>query len=162
MPRKYGICLLTVIVVILLDQWTKISIHSTMSLYESRLVIKDLLNITFIMNTGAAFGFLAQATPLFRSFFFMGTTIIAVSLIIYYLVKSSNDQPVLIFALSLIMGGALGNVIDRLRFGAVVDFIDVHWKTHHWPAFNVADSAITVGAVLMILTMLKNRPEEGD
>jgi len=159
--NKYLICLLTVISVIILDQWSKIYISSALPLYNSRAIIEGLLSITHVMNKGAAFGFLAQATPLFRAIFFMLVTIAAIILIFYYMLKSRADQPGLVFALSLILGGALGNMIDRLRFGAVVDFVDVYWKTYHWPAFNVADSAISLGAVLMIVEMWKRRKDEG-
>lgn len=155
MRKKYLICFLIVMSIILLDQWFKAYICSTMHLHDSRMVIENLLNITYIMNAGAAFGFLAQAPPLFRSLFFAFATIAASGLILYYLAKSRDDEPILVLALSLILGGALGNLIDRLRFGAVVDFIDVYWKAYHWPAFNVADSAISLGAMLMILQLLK-------
>jgi signal peptidase II len=86
--------------------------------------------------------------------------LLAIGMIIYYLVKSRTDQPRLVFALSLILSGALGNLIDRLRFGEVIDFIDVYFRSHHWPAFNVADAAISVGAMIMILEMVKHRKDD--
>lgn len=109
------------------------------------------------MNPGAAFGFLANASETFRYIFFTGITVLAAGLIIYYLVKSNPRNLLLSAALTLIFGGAVGNLIDRLRFGAVVDFLDVYIGGAHWPAFNVADSAITVGAILMIWEMILNR-----
>lgn len=155
MRKKYLIFIAVVVSVVFFDQWTKAYVCSAMHLYDSQVVIENLLSITYIMNAGAAFGFLAQAPPLFRSLFFNLAALAAMGLIIYYLRKSRDDEPLLILALSLILGGALGNLIDRLRFGAVVDFIDVYWKTYHWPAFNVADAAISLGAMLMILEILK-------
>jgi signal peptidase II len=158
--NKYVIFFLTVIIVTLLDQMTKAFIHATMSLYSSWVVIDGFLSITYVRNPGAAFGFLAHASPLFRSIFFVLVTLLAIGMIIYYLVKSRTDQPRLVFALSLILSGALGNLIDRLRFGEVIDFIDVYFRSHHWPAFNVADAAISVGAMIMILEMVKHRKDD--
>jgi len=158
--NKYVIFFLTVITVTLLDQLTKAFIHTTMSLYSSRVVIDGFLSITYVRNPGAAFGFLAQASPLFRSIFFVLVTLLAIGMIVYYLVKSRADQPGLVFALSLILSGALGNLIDRLRFGEVIDFIDVYLSSHHWPAFNVADAAISLGALIMILQMVRQRTEK--
>ncbi len=155
MRKKHLIFIAIVVSVVFLDQWTKAHICSAMRLYDSQVVIENLLSITYIMNAGAAFGFLAQAPPLFRSLFFNSAAFAAMGLIVYYLMRSRDDKPLLILAFSLILGGALGNSIDRLRFGAVVDFIDVHWKTYHWPAFNVADAAISLGAMLMVLEILK-------
>jgi signal peptidase II len=94
-----------------------------------------------------------------RFVFFIAITVLAVGLILYYVVKSEEGEPRLILALALILGGALGNLIDRVRFGEVVDFIDVYFKTYHWPAFNIADSAISLGAFFMLLEML-NRGKE--
>ena len=148
------------ITVTLLDQLTKAFIHAAMSLYSSWVVIDGFLSITYVRNPGAAFGFLAQASPLFRSIFFVLVTLLAIGMILYYLVKSRADQPGLVFALSLVLSGALGNLIDRLRFGEVVDFIDVYFRSHHWPAFNVADAAISVGAMIMILEMVKHRGDD--
>lgn len=155
MRKKYLICLVIVLSIILFDQLSKAYICATMQFYDSRMIIENLVNITYIMNAGAAFGFLAQEPPLFRSLFFALATVAAVGLIIFHLLKSRDDEPLLVWALSLILGGALGNLIDRVRFGAVVDFIDVYWKTYHWPAFNVADSAISLGAMLMIWELLQ-------
>jgi signal peptidase II len=150
-----------VAVVVLLDLITKAYIDSNMSLYESVVVIGGFLNITYVRNPGAAFSFLASASPGFRSVFFLTVTILAIILVLYYIAKSKTDEPVMIFALSLILSGALGNFIDRVRLGEVIDFIDVHLGDYHWPAFNVADSAITVGAFIMLFALFK-RPKEHD
>jgi signal peptidase II len=141
-------------VVIALDQITKTAISSRFVMHESYAVINGLFNLVYVMNPGAAFGFLSGASATFRYIFFIGITFTAILLIIYYLVKSKPDSIVTVISLTLIFAGAVGNLIDRIRFGAVVDFLDVYIGTWHWPAFNVSDSAITVGAILMIWEMI--------
>ena len=131
--------------VIVLDQITKAAI------------VAGFFNLVYVMNPGAAFGFLAKASATFRYFFFTGITIAVIILIIYYVVKSKPQNMLMVISLTLIFAGAVGNLIDRIRFGAVVDFLDVYIGGAHWPAFNVADSAISVGAVLMIWGMIMNR-----
>ena len=157
LPKKCLIVFITVTAVVLLDQATKAGIISKMLLHDSSIIIKGLLNLTYVRNPGAAFGFLSHASPVFRSAFFILTTVSAIGLIFYYVAVSKEDETCLVFALSLILGGAVGNLIDRVRFGEVVDFIDVYWKTYHWPAFNVADAAISLGACIMIFEMLRRK-----
>lgn len=128
-----------------------------MRLHESFAVIDGFFNITSVRNPGAAFGFLAGAPPLFRAVFFIAVTVGAIVLILYYLRISMIDDYPIILSLSLIFSGAAGNLIDRVRFGEVVDFLDVYAGSYHWPAFNVADSAITVGATVMIFAILRRR-----
>jgi len=144
-------------VIIALDQITKSAVTARFILHESTPVINGFFNLVYVMNPGAAFGFLANASETFRYVFFSGITVLAAVLIVCYLVKSNPRNLLLVCSLTLIFGGAIGNLIDRLRFGAVVDFLDVYIGTAHWPAFNVADSAITVGAFLMIWEMILNR-----
>jgi len=112
------------------------------------------------MNPGAAFGFLANASTIFRYIFFIGITSAVILLIVYYIVKSKSQNMPTVISLTLIFAGAVGNLIDRVRFGAVVDFLDFYIRTWHWPAFNVADSSISLGAVLMIWGMMIQRKEE--
>jgi signal peptidase II len=158
--RKRNIVFLAAtFLVILLDQATKAWIISTMRLYDSFAVIGGLFNITYVRNPGAAFGFLAAAPPLFRYIFFLAVTVAAILLILHYLRVSRTEAPFLVSALALIMAGAVGNLIDRVRFGEVVDFLDVYIGAYHWPAFNVADSAITVGAAILIVVLLRKRKE---
>lgn len=147
---------------VFLDFITKAYISSTMSLHESIVVIGGFFNITYVRNPGAAFSFLADAPQVFRMVFFVTVTVFAILLVLYYIVKSKIEEPVAIFALSLIVSGAAGNLIDRVRFGEVVDFIDVYIASHHWPAFNVADSAITVGAFILILEIFKEKKRQSD
>ena len=123
-------------------------------------IVDGFFNLVYVMNPGAAFGFLANMSETFRYIFFTGVTFVALVLILYYLVKSKPQSLIIVCALTLIFAGAVGNLIDRLRFGAVVDFLDVYIGFAHWPAFNVADSAISIGAVLMIWDMIANRKKE--
>ena len=145
--------------IIILDQITKAAIVKNFLIHESHTVIDGFFNIVYVMNPGAAFGFLATASATFRYFFFTGITIAVILLIIYYVMKSKPQNMLMVISLTLIFAGAVGNLIDRIRFGAVVDFLDVYIGTAHWPAFNVADSAISVGAVLMIWRMVLKREE---
>ena len=157
MKKNILIFLLGALVAIALDQITKCAITSRFVMHESYPVINGLFSLVYVMNPGAAFGFLANAPEIFRYIFFTSVTILALGLIFYYLIKHKPQKLRLVFALTLIFAGAVGNLIDRLRFGAVVDFLDVYIASAHWPAFNVADSAISVGAVLMIWDMIVNR-----
>jgi signal peptidase II len=160
LKKNLWVFLLGAAVIIALDQITKSAVTSHFALYDVREVIPGFFNLVYVLNPGAAFGFLADASETFRYIFFTGVTVLAAALIIYYLVKSNPRHPLLAVALTLIFSGAVGNLIDRIRFGAVVDFLDVYVGTAHWPAFNVADSAITVGAILMIWEMILNRKEK--
>jgi signal peptidase II len=146
-----------VIVVVTLDQITKAVITEKLFMYGSHKVIDGFFSLVYVMNPGAAFGFLAEAPEIFRYLFFISVTALAILLIIYYILKSKSQDVLIVISLTLIFGGAVGNLIDRIRFGAVVDFLDFYIGAWHWPAFNVADSAISVGAVLMILEMVVNR-----
>ena len=157
MRKKYYLFFLTVLPVLLIDQITKTLVHTHMSLYESRSLIEGFFCLTYIRNPGAAFGFLTSAAPLFRSLFLIAVTLVAMMLILLYLSKSRKEPPLLTFSLALILSGAAGNLIDRVRYGEVIDFLDLYIGTHHWPAFNLADSAISVGAALMIWEMVKRR-----
>ena len=160
MKKNLIIFILGAVVIVLLDQVTKIAIVNNFFLHESRPVIDGLFNIVYVMNPGAAFGFLAGASETFRYIFFIGITVLVIALIIYYIVKSTSQNIIYIISLTLIFGGAVGNLIDRIRFGSVVDFLDVYIGTAHWPAFNVADSSISIGAVLMIWGMIAQRKKE--
>ena len=157
MRKNYGFFFITLVLVAGLDQFSKWYITSTMSLHASYPVIDGFFNITYIRNPGAAFGFLANAAPLFRSGFLIVVSTAAIVMVLYYLARNRSDGVLLTGALSLITGGAAGNLIDRIRFGNVVDFLDVYIGSYHWPAFNVADSAISIGAVLLVVEMFRRR-----
>jgi signal peptidase II len=158
--RKKNILFLAIAVpVVLLDQLSKAWILATLKLHDGFPLIDGFFNITHIRNPGAAFGFLAAAPPMFRYIFFMVVTLAAILLILHYFRVSRIEAPSLVVALALILAGAVGNLIDRVRFGEVVDFLDVYLGSYHWPAFNVADSAITVGAAILIVVLLRKRKE---
>ncbi|OPY10992.1 MAG: Lipoprotein signal peptidase [Syntrophus sp. PtaB.Bin001] len=157
MKRSIPLFLITVGLVVLLDQITKSLIVSNFLLHESMPVVDGLFNITYVRNPGAAFGFMSGASPAFRGIFFSLVTLIAVSLILYHLVKNRIADPFLAFALALVVAGALGNLLDRLRYGEVIDFLDVYISGYHWPAFNIADTAISIGAVFLIVEMVRRR-----
>ncbi|MFP5459959.1 MAG: signal peptidase II [Gammaproteobacteria bacterium] len=139
--------------VIVLDQLTKWLVLDSFAFAERRPVIPGFFDLTLVYNTGAAFSFLAGAGG-WQRWFFVGIGV-AASLFIVHLLRRHGEQRPFALALTLILGGALGNVIDRLVHGKVVDFLLVHWRDLYWPAFNVADSAITVGAVLMVVDELR-------
>jgi signal peptidase II len=159
--RKYLILLVLSVFVIALDQWTKLEVLKRFRLGESIPVIADYFNLTYIRNTGAAFGILADAHPDFRGPFFLIVPIAALAAIAYIFRKIPQNDVKLSTALSLVVGGAIGNLIDRVRLGFVVDFLDFHWKyQNHFPAFNVADSAICVGVGILMLDLIQQAPEE--
>jgi signal peptidase II len=135
--------------VIALDQITKGAIEHSLGLYQS-IIVLPVLDITRAHNTGAAFSFLAGEAGWQRWLFTVLAIGVSVALVLW-LKRIDFQARVLAAAVALILGGALGNVIDRLRLGHVIDFIHVHWGEHYFPAFNVADSAITIGAALLLL-----------
>jgi signal peptidase II len=137
-------------IVIVLDQITKIWIQRHFEYAES-LAVLPVLNITLRYNTGAAFSFLADASGWQRWFFTILALVVVSAILVWLRRMDGRVQARLACSLSLIMAGALGNLIDRLHLGHVVDFIHAHWRGWDFPAFNVADSAITIGAILMLL-----------
>ncbi len=146
--------------VVIIDQFTKLWIMTNFSLYEQQNVIPGLFDLVYVTNTGAAFGFLAGSKSWLRQLFFVGVAIVALIVIVYAYGHLKKQGKIFTYALGLIGGGAIGNLIDRLRFGSVVDFLDFYLGSYHWPAFNAADSAITVGVGLFMLgTLLQHREE---
>jgi signal peptidase II len=142
-------------VVLVLDQAIKILVDKTMSLHQSIEVIPNFAHLTYMRNTGAAFGFLAGSRSSLRVVFFILISAVAIGCIVYLLKSLRPQQKILTVSLSLILGGAIGNLIDRVRLGEVIDFIDLHWYHIHWPAFNMADSAITIGVIMLFIQMIR-------
>ncbi|MBX3237789.1 MAG: signal peptidase II [Nitrospiraceae bacterium] len=138
-------------VIIVLDQWTKLHVMDTMRLHESIPVVPNLFSITYIRNPGAAFGFLSSSSSSFRFIFFGITSVFALGLLGTILVRMPADEWMGQLSVAGILGGAIGNLLDRLRYGEVIDFLDFYVNGYHWPAFNIADSAITVGVAFLIL-----------
>ena len=144
---ELGPWLALVVLVLILDQATKTWVLANFRLMD-RQIVTDFFNLVLVFNPGASFSLLANAGGWQKWFFVV--LALGISLWLFSMLRRHAGERLLPAALSLILGGALGNVIDRLRFGAVVDFLDFHVAGYHWPAFNVADSAITVGVVLML------------
>jgi signal peptidase II len=140
------------VIVVLLDQVSKITM-SRLLVYGQSEMITPYFNLVMVYNQGAAFSFLANSGG-WQRWFFSGLAFV-VSLAIIWMLHKNATQRLFCWALTLILGGAVGNLIDRLLYGHVIDFLDFHVGTLHWPAFNVADSAITVGAALFVLDELR-------
>jgi signal peptidase II len=151
--------------IVLLDQWTKALVQQRMSLRESIPIIPHLFSLTYIRNPGAAFGLFVGMDKSFRALFFLAITVAAISVIGYFFLASIREDRRIALAggpapsrhncwlrigLALVFGGAIGNLIDRMRYGEVVDFLDWYLGAYHWPAFNVADSSITVGVSILL------------
>ena len=141
--------------VVSLDQATKVLVNRLMDLHESKELVSGLLSLTYVRNRGAAFGVFSDAQLPYQSWLFAAVSVVAlVAIAIYgWRLPAASHLPRL--ALALIVGGALGNLLDRVRLGYVIDFVDFFWGRHHWPAFNVADSSITIGVSLLVLDMLR-------
>jgi len=138
------------VIVLVLDQLTKSYIRSTLGLYESIPVYESFFHITHARNTGGAFSLFADASPALRVPFFVIMTTIAIGALFYFLRQVEERQRLLQFALAGILGGAIGNFLDRLLIGSVTDFLDVHYAGWTWPTFNVADSFISIGMVILL------------
>lgn len=150
-PELPIIPLAWLLAVVVLDQAAKGLIMAKFAMFELQPVIPGLFNLTYLTNTGAAFGMLAGAPTVWRQLFFVGVAVAAIGVLAFSYHQFRSQGRIFAHAIGLIAGGAVGNLIDRLRFGAVVDFLDFYIGTRHWPAFNVADAAITVGVGLFIL-----------
>jgi signal peptidase II len=149
--RKYRTLTIIAIAILVFDQVTKLYVDANFRLHETVPVIRDFFHLTYVRNKGAAFGILADNAV--RIPFFITVSIVAMLGILWYIKHLRDDQRLALFSLTLIFSGAFGNLIDRIRLGEVIDFLDVFWQRHHWPAFNVADSAITVGVALLFIEM---------
>jgi signal peptidase II len=146
--------------VLFLDQWTKGIITRTMEVHQSRSIIPNLFDLTYVRNSGAAFGLFASVDSSLKAILLNSVAVIVFLIVSAYALRSSHRSVRLQVGLALILGGAVGNLLDRVRFGYVVDFLDFAISGHHWPAFNVADSAICIGVALLFLDMLRNDEEQ--
>jgi len=147
--ERYRNLLLISVGGLVLDQLTKYVVDLKFRLYESVTLLDGLLNLTYVRNKGAAFGMLAGSS--WRIPFFVSVGLVASGGILYFFHQLKGRQPLMETGLALVLSGAIGNLVDRVRVGEVVDFIDVYWREYHWPAFNVADSAITIGVGCLLL-----------
>jgi len=152
MKNKYLLLATIAIPLIVLDQATKLIIVRTMELHTIIPMVRNFFDIVHARNQGAAFGVLRDSS--IRLPFLIGVSLLAAVVIVIVFRKLRPDQKLSAWGLSLVLSGAVGNLIDRIRFGEVVDFLSVHWHEHYWPAFNVADSAICIGVGLLALDMI--------
>ena len=138
------------LVVVILDQLTKLWVASAMQLHES-IAVFSWFNLTYVRNPGAAFSLFADHSSAFRVPFFILVSLVAGTAIAFFVRQTPASQRSVLVACGLVLGGALGNLIDRVAYGEVIDFADAHWQGMHWPAFNVADACISVGVGLLLL-----------
>lgn len=143
-----------------LDQVSKFWIAQTIPRYNVIPIIPDFFNLVHVYNRGAAFGLLSSWPPIFVRFFFIGTNLAIVFVLGFLYWRTSLENKTFLWAYSLILSGALGNLIDRVRFGEVLDFLDCYVGRHHWPAFNVADSLICIGAGFLVFAMWRFEGEK--
>jgi signal peptidase II len=148
------------VAVVIVDQMTKLWVMVKFVLHEQLTVIPGFFDLVYVTNTGAAFGFLAGDKTWLRQVFFVAVSLVALTVIVLAYNHLKKQSRIFVYALGLIGGGAVGNLIDRLRFGSVVDFLDFYLGSYHWPAFNAADSAITVGVGLFLLGTLLQQIKE--
>jgi signal peptidase II len=150
-PKNFIIVAMWAVIIAVMDQATKLFVLKNFQVGESRPVLEGFFNLVLVFNKGAAFGFLSDVGDGLRHILLGLTTAIALGTVVYLLLVDYFHDTVARGALGLIIGGAIGNIIDRIRFGQVVDFLDFYYGSYHWPAFNVADSAICVGVAFLIL-----------
>lgn len=143
--------------IVIADQVTKYIIKTNLALYEQIAVIDNFFNITFIFNPGGAFGFFADQPLVVRKFIFLFLSSIVAVFVLWFYQRCAKEYVFLSYGLALIFGGAVGNLIDRFRFGKVIDFLDFYVGSAHWPAFNIADSAISVGMGILMYHILFNK-----
>ena len=148
------------LLVFVLDQASKLWFDNNLNMYQQIVIIPDYFSWTLAYNTGAAFSFLADADG-WQRWFFAAIALVVSAVLVVWLKRLKADETWLALALALVLGGALGNLFDRVAYGHVIDFILVHWQNRwYFPAFNLADSAITVGAILLALDMFKSQKSE--
>jgi signal peptidase II len=153
MKRKYWVLIIVCVWILFVDQWTKYVVQQKIALYQKVEVIRGLFNLVHVRNTGGAFGIFGGETGGFGSLFFVVVSLVAIGSILFLFFRLKEDDKTLPLSLSLILSGAIGNLIDRFRHGEVVDFLDFYISSYHWPAFNIADSAICIGIGLMAIAL---------
>ena len=146
--------------IIVLDQVSKILVDRSMALHQSIPIINGFFNLTYVRNTGAAFGMFAGSAEMFRRPFLIIVSLLAIGFILAMLKRLAEKARWPITALAFILGGAIGNLIDRVIYGEVIDFIDCFWGNYHWPAFNLADSFITVGVTITLIVVIRAQGED--
>jgi signal peptidase II len=160
LSAKWKIVLGWVVIILVLDRLTKIIVDRTMSLHQSIPIIDGLFSLTYVRNTGAAFGILSGSHEAFRLPFLILVSVLALGFVVVMLKRLRDEETGLITALAFIIGGALGNLVDRVLYGEVIDFLDFYWSHYHWPAFNLADSCITVGVLITLYYLIRAKGED--
>ncbi|HEY5544349.1 MAG TPA: signal peptidase II [Candidatus Binatia bacterium] len=160
MSAKWKIVGAWVAAIVVVDQVTKAVVDRTMPLHHSIPIIDGFFNLTYIRNTGAAFGIFSGSHEVFRLPFLIGVSILAIGFILMMLKRLRDGETGLTLALAFILGGAAGNLIDRILYGEVIDFLDVYWSHYHWPAFNVADSCITIGVGITLFYLIRAKGDD--
>ncbi len=148
---------LFIFLILFIDQVSKFIISQKIPIYSRLNIIPGFFDLIHIHNRGAIFGFLSRSGSQLVYYFLMVASFVAFSLVLYYFFKTSPQEKFLEISLSLILAGALGNLIDRIFRGYVIDFVDLYVKKWHWPAFNIADASVSIGAVFLILILLFKR-----
>ena len=154
MKRKYWVLLVVCLLVLSLDQYSKYTVQKNLPLHQRVEVISGFFNLTHVRNTGGAFGILGGSLGGMGMVFFVSVSLIAVGAILFLLRRIREDEKILALSFSFVLAGAIGNLIDRLLYGEVIDFLEFYYSSFYWPAFNVADSAICVGIGLMAVEIL--------
>jgi signal peptidase II len=154
--KRTQLIVAVVLGIVLLDQATKILVAQTIPLHERIPVVTSFFDLTHLRNPGAAFSLLAQAPEWFRQPFFFLVTAVAIVALSLFLSRAKDEGLLLTIAVSGVLAGAIGNLIDRIVYGEVIDFLLFYWGEYHWPAFNVADSCITLGVIGLLWTSFHN------
>lgn len=160
MSVKWRIVVGWISAIVVVDQLTKLIVDRSMPLYHSIPIVNGFFSLTYVRNTGAAFGLFAGSAEIFRRPFLIAVSLVAIGFIFTMLRRLADHEIGLSTALAFIVGGAIGNLIDRLVYGEVIDFLDCFWGSYHWPAFNIADSFITIGVGLTIYCLYKHQGED--
>ncbi len=153
MKKRYVLAGSLAALVLVPDQITKLMVQASMPLWATTPVIPGFFDLSHVVNRGAAFGFLNRMDISWQVGFFIAVTLAALAVIGLILAKANDNERMLVMGLGLIMGGALGNLVDRVRLGMVIDFLDFYVGDYHWPAFNVADIGISIGAGCLLISL---------
>lgn len=148
------------LIVVVLDQYTKYLAELHLVTGHSIKVIPGVFQLTLVYNPGAAFGMFGELPDVYRRIVLWAVSVIGVGVVVYFLAREMKNDKSAAIPLAAILGGAAGNIIDRFRYDSVVDFLDFYWKDNHWPAFNVADMAISIGvAIIMLRLIFEKKPD---
>ena len=154
MKRKYWVLIITCVLVLFLDQYTKYQVEKELPLHHRIEVIRGFFDLTHVRNSGGAFGIFGGKGGRWGTAVFVGISAIAIGSILFFFKRIKENEKTLALSFSLVLAGAIGNLIDRLRYGEVIDFLEFYLSSFYWPAFNIADSAICIGIGLMALEIL--------